>query len=170
MKFDLTLTTILVFLVPGTLVFFGMPADLGRELQSLRTFQKLPTATEMIGAFAISFFIGALVDSLRVISVQPIVVRILKLLKHQSPSWAYFKHVTPVRLSVFEVVVEKSFEYYRLNANLCLAFLLTALMHVIAWKLDLRFLFFLGGFAIWLVIAVLSKRDTDKILTAFIKK
>src|SRR5437899_12018809 len=113
MKFDLTLTTILVFLVPGTLVFFGIPGDLG-ELQSFRTFQKVPSSTELIGTLAMSFFIGALVDSLRVVTVQPLVVRILKLFQHEPPSLDYFKHVTPARLSVFELVVEKAFEYYRL--------------------------------------------------------
>lgn len=169
MKFDLTLATILVFIAPGVLMFFGLPFDLGPGFHDLRSFQTLPSSETLLVILIVAFFAGVILDSLRTVTIQLAINRILKIRKfnHEVPSLDYFKRIDEKKLPVFEMIVEKSFAYYRLNANLCCGLLLLSAMRALECGFDRTFLAYFIGFIIWFLIASKSKWDNDKILANY---
>ena len=132
MKFELTLYTILVFVVPGALALaafaFLIPALASAFLAALSA----PSASLGILLLSLSFAIGALVDSVRTILLDSLA---LKLCKYPIPA-DYLSEVTKDNIGVFQLVLERTQEYYRFNANSTLALLFAEVSFVLARGLD----------------------------------
>ena len=120
MKFDLTLATVLVFLVPGGLLLLGMPTEAISAVDRWHIASKPTDVTQAGIVLAAIFFCGSVIDSLRIITVQPLVSYFAKDRCPALPT-DYFKLIDKDSIVVFELINEKAFEYLRLNQNIALA-------------------------------------------------
>ncbi len=126
MKFDVIVTTILVFFVPGAIVLFGAPISFGEAVDALRSGAVWHATTTTVGAFFTIFVLGAFIDSLRAHFVQPFIKMWAENGKGAVgvPS-GYLKDVVKdAKGEAYEAVCHRAFQYYRLNANILTALLL----------------------------------------------
>jgi len=120
MKFELTLYTVLVFLVPGSLSV-GVLRFWSHAVDELAAgLLSSPTAVNAALVTAAAFGLGAMVDSLRTLAIDPLVSWLGK--TGTPPN--YLAKLTSVNLPVFEFVLRRTHEYYRFNANTAFALLL----------------------------------------------
>src|SRR5258708_2963201 len=114
MKFELTLYVVLVFLVPGVVVTGALALCTGYgELLINRSLEDT-TATTGVLLLVLAFGIGALVDALRALMVDRLFNSDDERLKVPAK---YIQLLRSDNLEVFRFLVERTQEYYRLNAN-----------------------------------------------------
>jgi hypothetical protein len=172
MKFDLTLTTVLVFFVPGGLLLLGVPAD---AISSVDRWHILYRPTSIIDAGSLLsaiFFCGAVIDSVRTITVQPLVTYIAKGRCPVLPD-GYFKFLDKDSIVVFQFISDKAFEYLRLNQNITLALLLLFIFNVVYQNVvyqnvGMPYFVALALGVVWLVISVRSRIDLYSALRGFV--
>jgi hypothetical protein len=167
MKFDLTLATVLVFLVPGGLLLFGTPIDYVRLLDRWYIVAKPTDATQAGMLLSFIFLAGAVIDSLRTVTVQVIVNWIARRLG-LSLTANFFNYINKDSLEVFTLINDRSNEYLRLNQNVTLALLIVTIsqfsQHFLSWTAIIYLIFML----VWLGISVRSRRDLNIALQGFI--
>jgi transcriptional regulatory protein LevR len=173
MKFDVTLTTVLVFLVPGIVALLSI-AVIACELNQHELFGYLKIlSTERILLLAIgSFICGTFVDSIRYFSVDSLFSLLgLHPLKNDSANKSYVEKITTEdKLTIFSYLNERTTEYYRLNSNLMLATLLCFIAQCSQhWPCTYRW------YTALLVIALgfatyLNHRDKNNITNLFTKQ
>ncbi|MDE0553980.1 MAG: hypothetical protein OXI24_07190 [Candidatus Poribacteria bacterium] len=144
MPFNAKLTTILVFFVPGIIVVTGIVLIFPEIRDSITPSFKEPKTSEILLFAVICSVVGTLIESLRPITVELIVKNVRAKSKEKtlpSGSSGYISKLNADNLPVFTLLVEKTYEYYRLNANVALSFLCISLCYIINHKFDLFFCF-----------------------------
>ena len=118
MKFEVTLAVLLAFLVPGIVFIWALPPALAESTGIIPNLGRPTTSTEVLVLLCSALVVGVFLDSIRVITVQPVVAWLARLFGEEGLPRDYISHVTTDRLPVFEMLVSRSYEYYRLNCNL----------------------------------------------------
>ncbi len=168
MKFDLTLTTVLVFFVPGGLFLLGVPFDLLHAVDRWGIVEKPKSLEEAGVLLSAIFFCGAMIDSLRTITIQPVVSYCAKWRGSVLPD-GYFRAINKDSIVVYELISEKSFEYLRLNQNITLALFALCIFRVLDHGKDMMWVCALLSGIVWLAISVNSKMGLDKTLNGFVQ-
>jgi hypothetical protein len=171
MKFELTLYAVLVFLVPGsvtvgTLRFWSHAVDM--LVANLLT---SPTAVAAAVVVAGAFGVGAIIDSLRTLAVDPLVNALVKMLEekekkrknvasevNKDQARNYLAKLNKDNLPVFEFVLQRTFEYYRFNANTTLALVLLSVSCFWVNVISLVCVASLIGALLFLWVAVRQRR------------
>lgn len=169
MKFDVTLAIVLVFLAPGMIVLSASPMHMTEPLDALRSLEKIPSASELLVLLSVAFLVGVALDSLRIVTIQPVIKAIAKRLDKAGLPQDYISHITAERLPVFEMLVQRSYEYYRLNCNIALGLLVVTVLHFTVCSYGSRFVIVLFADFLWLAISVRSKRDSDRAVRNFVQ-
>lgn len=213
MRFDISLIQALVFFIPGAVVLGGLCLVCPGIKDSISTLlDPNPTTAGFIHVAGICFVLGVLTDALRLITIQRLVSCIcrkpLQEILKQFSSWIrkdevdlpkkfaeseigpdqlpedYIEKITSDNLPVFTMLIERSQLYYRLHANLALAFLVPLGFQSLA-SLDKHFalldaplvrcdefnrfaVILLVAAVLALVISVRSQKDTADALSQFV--
>lgn len=121
MKFELSLATVLVFLVPGGIVLLDLVVASPVAIQMLRNQLKNLDSVDLLVILISSFLLGALVDMCR----PALVDWIVDCLPPKKARGDYLKDLDKEgRLEVFHTLLDNTQVYYRLNANTLLALIL----------------------------------------------
>lgn len=206
MRFDMSLIQVLAFFIPGAVVLGGLCLVCPGIKDSISTLlDPNPTTAGFIHVAGICFVLGALTDALRLITTQPLVScicqkslqKILKQfsiwirkdeadlpknfaekeIKPSQPPEDYVEKITSDNLPVFTMLIESAQLYYRLHANLALAFLVPlgfqslAVLGAPLVRCDEfnRFaVILLVAAVLALVISVRSRKHTDDVFSQFV--
>jgi hypothetical protein len=162
MKFELTLYMVIVFLVPGFIATGSIGLWSGRVHALIEHSLTAPDAANGIALLVLAFGIGAVIDALRSLFVE-------KLLDVGSTKLSadYLKKLSKDNIEVFQFLVERSHEYYRLNANTALAATVFAVSYAIRQGCNATLLLLLTLTALFWVNARKSRKETILIMKAF---
>jgi len=189
MKFEIALTTVLAFILPGAIIVIGMAliAPHSREfvvpaIEYVGGSKSLVFASMCLGA-------GAIIDALRLISTDPLTRFIAdrsarsgkKKVRRsdcnrvqQSTSFSksvdYRSRITEENLPVFTMLIERTYEYYRFNANSSAALLALVMVRAFnetATDRCLWVLIFFFVIAMW--TSVRAWRYTRQAVESFVK-
>jgi len=119
MNFELSLTIVLVFLVPGSVVLLALVLASPYASILVTSILNQPSTPSVILLLAACFLLGAILDSLRTALLD----RGITWLVGPPPS-GLLRHVTAENLPVFTMLLERTQGYYRLNSNLLLGLLI----------------------------------------------
>jgi len=151
MKVELTLRMLLAFVVPGSIVAGSASlSDVGFAWLSIDAEEAI-SAVEITIAVAGIFVVGTLVDSVRLVTVQFLVRFVVALLNIPGIPDGYIKKIAPDNIDVFTLITDRTFEYYRLNANAATAFAIGAIIGV-----SLGISWFWGGILTGLAVVAFS--------------
>jgi hypothetical protein len=166
MKFELTLYIVLVFLVPGIIVAGAIDLcteDGGRLF--LRSFED-PNATSGLALLIVAFGIGALVDALRALLLD-------RCFDSDDPNLKvpakYLMLLDKDNLDVFRFLVERTQEYYRLNANTAFAASVFAVSYLVKRGCDPIFAFVFAVMVAFWFAARKSRHETAWAMQQFVK-
>jgi len=166
-KFDLTLTTVLVFFVPGGLLLLGVAPEV---LISVDRWHIVNKPADITGAgllLSAIFFCGAVIDSLRTITVQPLVSYYAKDRCASLPD-GYVKYIDEESIVVLQLISDKAFEYLRLNQNITLALFLLFIVNIAYREGGLPYPLAMLLGVVWLAISVRSRIDLYNALRGFV--
>ncbi|HMG76875.1 MAG TPA: hypothetical protein VK582_25610 [Pyrinomonadaceae bacterium] len=168
MKFDLTLTTVLVFIVPGIVLLIGTPQVLISRVDRWSILKHPQNPTDAVLLFSAVFMCGALVDAARTVTIQPLVtLASKKILKTELPQ-DYFKSINKDSIGVFELIIDRAYEYSRLNQNLTLALVIVTSLRMVQGICSLPILLTLALALGWFVVCIRSQRDVNRALAGFV--
>ena|SRR5438046_1880433 len=113
-----------------------------------------------------AFGLGAMVDSLRTLAVDPLVDALVKKLENKGKPNSvskgeppnFLKKLNKDNLPVFEFVLQRTFEYYRFNANLTLSLVLLTVSYVVAGRFGISFIASLIAALLFLWVAVQQRK------------
>jgi hypothetical protein len=168
MKFDLTLTTILVFFVPGVVFLAGLPQPILSSIDLWTVWHNPQDATQGVLLLSAVFLCGALIDSARTILIQPLVSRVEKIMYRSSLPKHYFKSINKDSIAVFDIVIQRAYEYLRLNQNLTCALLIITILKIVETFWSTSTLVALIATLFWFYISVRSQRDLNWTLGEFV--
>jgi hypothetical protein len=166
MKFDLTLAVVLAFLVPGALLLWTLAPSVTANV--VPVLDKSTTTTALAALLCETFVVGVIIDSLRTVSVQPLVTRLARLFDKKGLPSTYISHITPERLPVFEMLVSRSYEYYRLNCNLTVSLIASIAASALTSASRTRLLLLFAALVFALLVSVRSRIDSDAALRQFV--
>lgn len=134
MRFNMTFAAVLVFFVPGALILTGICFMLPEIRTSIVSIVKNHETAGTLLITAICFVSGVLIESLRLITIDPLVHFIVTKLRERQclairPS-NYVSKLTVDNLAVFTLLVDRTYEYYRLNANVTIVFCVFLLCYI----------------------------------------
>ena len=177
MRFDLTLQTILAFFVPGVIVITGV----WLVFPGIRTFiSPLVEEPKTAGIFlilGICFVPGILVDSLRIITIDKLIKVISQKIKmFKMPEFPhYIPKITSENLPVFKMLTNATQTYYRMNANVALAFLCIfacrlaslAILRRLNYRDSIILLILLAVAGIFVCVATKIRKEVILVMTQF---
>lgn len=112
MNFELSLYSVLVFVVPGCMIECGVALlTPGGTTRLLHAFEQ-PTANDGLLFLSMAFVLGALTDSFRTLAIDPLLRRLTRV---RFPD--YLHKLTARSLPVYEFIFQRTHEYYRFNSN-----------------------------------------------------
>ncbi len=155
MKFELSLYFILVFLVPGCIALLAGTVWSSQIANLTTTLMTAPSNSAGALVLALAFAGGAVVDSLRTVLIDWLAGIFAK---HKLPN-DYLKKLNKRTLAGYELILQRTYEYYRFNANAFLstfALLLSLTIRSPQWSLV-----FLGALAAALLYASVSSKSAS---------
>lgn len=168
MKFDLTLMTVLVFIVPGATFLLGIPPELTSKFDIWHIIGKPKDAIDGIALVSLFIVTGTLLDSLRVITIYPLAGRLSKLYGVKYVPANHFRFLNKDSLSVFDMITEKAFVYLRLNQNLDLSLFLVLVARISTGRAGTFEVIIAIAALVWLYISVRSHKDMAAMISGFI--
>ncbi len=177
MRFNMTFASALVFFVPGALVLAGICLMFPEIRTSIGSIVKNRETAGTLLITAICFVSGVLIESLRLITIDFLVRCIVGKWRERKcrairPS-DYVSKLTADNLAVFTLLIDRTYEYYRLNANVTIVFCVFLPCYIIAiHKFGVAFrLFFVVGIVfaaiIVLIIACVAYYHTQEVTSEF---
>lgn len=127
MNFELTLYVVLVFLVPGAIALGVIALWYPPAANLLSQLVTGPTAGSGLLVLSASFGLGALVDAVRTVLLSPLAE---SLAEPKTPE-RYLAKLNKDTVAVFAFLMERTLEYYRLNANCTVALAVLTLSYVL---------------------------------------
>ncbi|MDE0401525.1 MAG: hypothetical protein OXL96_27335 [Candidatus Poribacteria bacterium] len=155
MRFNMTFAAVLVFFVPGFLVLTGTCLIFPEMRTSIVSIVKNHETAGTLLITAICFVSGVLIESLRLVTIEPLVSYIVEKWKKRKGlairSSDYVSKLTVDNLEVFTLLVDRTYEYYRLNANVTIVFSIFFLCYIIAvYRFGMPFRF------VWIISILLA--------------
>ena len=152
----MTFAAILVFFVPGALVLTGICFMFPEIRTSIVSIVKNHETAGTLLITAICFVSGVLIESLRLITIDFLVQFIITKCGERTglairPS-NYVSKLTVDNLPVFTLLVDRTYEYYRLNANVTIVFCIFLLCYILGMPFHL---FWIIGIVLAVVIAMI---------------
>jgi len=146
---ELTLYVILAFLVPGVIAGCSLALFGGEPRKLLLELLRNPSAGRGVLFVAASLAFGVILDSLRTVVVDPLARTFGK---RALPS-DYLSKITKDNLPVFQLFLDRTLEYYRLNANLTFAVAAAAMAYFLKGG------GYLVSLGLWLMVLLLFWRS-----------
>lgn len=168
MKFDVTLAVVLAFLVPGGILIWFLPPAMTETIGVISVVDGSASALQLAVLLCEAFVAGVIIDSLRTVSLQPVIKIIARKIDKEGLPGDYVSHITATRLPVFEMLIGRSYEYYRLNCNLSVALLAATVLNALTSPFGMRGLVLIVSFALAFVISLRSKLDNDAAIRQFV--
>lgn len=143
MRFNMTFAAALVFFVPGAILLTGMCLMFPEIGTYIVQFVKNHQTAGILLITVLCFVSGVLIESLKLITIDILVhCLIAKHLKKKGLSEASsdaISKLTAYNLPVYTLLVDRTYEYYRLNANLTLVFCVFFSCYIPRLKFDMNF-------------------------------
>lgn len=170
MKLDLTFYVVLVFFVPGVALVGALALGSSEFSLELLHFYHDPQPLLGMVLLACIFGLGAIVDSARSLIVDPALsVSDTVAELDEEDNTSYVRMVTSENLEVLSYLLERSFEYYRFNANSALSFSIILVTCLVRRGSDSVFAAAFILTAMFWLAAKKSRRDSAWILNEFVQ-
>jgi hypothetical protein len=163
MKFELTLYVVLVFLVPGFVGTSSIGLWNGSVLTLLKNTVQAPTTGNAVLLLGLTFAIGALVDSLRSLFVDPLLDK--RISEKLNSQWV--KKLCKDNIEIFRFLTERTQEYYRLNANTAVVSTAFTVSYVIRYPFGAVSVILISLTVLFWLTARKSRRDTIIVTNLF---
>ncbi|MBX3258044.1 MAG: hypothetical protein KF862_28185 [Chitinophagaceae bacterium] len=158
MKFELSLSTLLVFIVPGTVTLVGLLLFVPYE--TIKSFIDKAYSNDKIDIillFILAIFIlGAIIEMLRPVTIGYIIEECVK-----DKMEDYLTKITKDNLDIFNMLTDQTQVYYKLNANFLLSTALLLTCGIFNHEIiPCSFYIIVSLFIVFEIIATVSARKS----------